>query len=319
MRRLLDKVLKLPSQENLFDIPSLPSDLTFSEFNQRTTRGFLARKLSQYLDLTDEEGNRLCYQSLRESSFLQSDNDSEFLLQLSEKMMKWHEQQQDVQKEIEELEIKNHLKNALLKAHDMHKQDLFRSSSPQSNHKQVESFKDKDITEWEIYRDVIFAATQGQFLLISEEEISNFATGNVFCEGTIKERTDIPLCRNKAKESLEQLGFSKSKFVGWLLVLSEAITNTIKHAEEGQMTLINDEEKNEVRFLIKDKGPGFPLEELPKKTLLAGYSTKKSMGQGFTLMMKMAKQVLLCTSSTGSTIILVFEADKEKGDLSAGG
>lgn len=227
-------------------------------------------------------------------------------------MLNWHEHKQDVAQKIEGLKQKNNIKNAMLKAYDVHKQDLFLPSPLQVKQESVGSLDQKENSEWEIYRDVIFAATQGQFLLISEEEISKYETGNVFCEGTIKERSDIPVCRNYAKESLEQLGFDKVKSVSWLLVLSEAITNTIKHAEEGKMTLIDDEENNEVRFFIKDKGPGFPLKELPRTTLLAGYSTKKSMGQGFTLMMKMAKQVLLCTSSEGSTIILIFEANKEK-------
>jgi hypothetical protein len=44
------------------------------------------------------------------------------------------------------------------------------------------------------------------------------------------------------------------------------------------------------------------------------------MGQGFTLMMKMTKQVILYTSSEGSTIILRFDSSKEKeGNVNAAG
>jgi anti-sigma regulatory factor (Ser/Thr protein kinase) len=101
--------------------------------------------------------------------------------------------------------------------------------------------------------------------------------------------------------------------MSWILVLSEAITNTIKHAELGKMTLVESVEEEEIRFVIEDNGPGFPLKDLPKNTLLAGCSTKKSMGQGFTLMMKIAKQVILYTSPRGSTIILTFDSTKEVG------
>jgi hypothetical protein len=44
------------------------------------------------------------------------------------------------------------------------------------------------------------------------------------------------------------------------------------------------------------------------------------MGQGFTLMMKMTKQVVLYTSPIGSTLILLFDSAKETGgDLNATG
>jgi anti-sigma regulatory factor (Ser/Thr protein kinase) len=206
----------------------------------------------------------------------------------------------------------------MLKAYDMHKQDLFASANMKE--RTITEVKEEEVTKWTVYRDVIFAATQGKFLLITEEEVRNYRVGNILCEGIIKERSDIPACRNKAKDSLEHKVTNKAKIMSWLLVLSEAITNTIKHAEEGTMTILEDEEASEIRFIIEDKGPGFPLKDLPKTTLLAGYSTKRSMGQGFTLMMKMTKQVVLYTSPIGSTLILLFDSAKETGgDLNATG
>jgi phosphoglycerate-specific signal transduction histidine kinase len=66
-----------------------------------------------------------------------------------------------------------------------------------------------------------------------------------------------------------------------------------------------------VNVLVEDIGPGFPLKLLPNTTLMAGYSTKKSLGQGFTLMMKMIEQVLLSTVPyEGSTLILIFTREE---------
>ncbi|ERN54642.1 ATP-binding protein [Alkalihalophilus marmarensis] len=95
--------------------------------------------------------------------------------------------------------------------------------------------------------------------------------------------------------------------MNWLLVISEGITNIIKHAEEGRVTLYRCIEREELYAVIEDKGPGFPLDRLPNMTLFAGYSSKESLGQGFTLMTKMTKRVLLYTSPIGSTIILTFD------------
>nr|WP_275695532.1 ATP-binding protein [Fredinandcohnia sp. SECRCQ15] len=196
----------------------------------------------------------------------------------------------------------------MLKAFAIYKNELFQSPIETV----VLGPTTRNDEKWEVYRDVVFAATQGRLLLISEDEVNRYKEGNILCERTIKDRSDIPTCRNIVKSCLENREISNSQIMSWLLALSEAITNTIKHAEEGKMTLIEDLEKNEIRFVIDDNGPGFQLDELPRATLLAGYSTKKSMGQGFTLMMKMAKQLLLYSSPKGSILILVFDMVKEK-------
>jgi anti-sigma regulatory factor (Ser/Thr protein kinase) len=277
-------------------------------------RGFLARKIAQYLGLNITEGDTLFYHSLTQTSFIPATTNEEekieCILQLSELMLKWNEKQQDILKKIKYLNINVDIQNAMVKAYAIFEKDLFSQSTLLLEQENVIIFQ-KEQSKWEVYRDVIFAATQGRFLLISEEEVSNYYEGLVFCEGIINDRSDIPKCRNLAKVSLEHKGFDKAKVMSCLLVLSEAITNTIKHAEKGKMTLVESEQNNEIRFVIEDRGPGFSLKELPKATLLEGYSTKKSMGQGFTLMMKMAKKILLFTSPKGSTLILTFDTSKK--------
>lgn len=302
-------ILKNSSETTSQQLPSLPSDLSYSEFTFKTTRGFLAKKIDQYTGMNNSEGDELFYHSLTKSSFnhLNNENRIERILYLSELMLKWHDQQIDLVNQINNLPINNDLKNAMFKAHSIYKKEIF---SPMPDLLKPYELQQNQ-SEWEVYRDVIFAATQGQFLLITEEEVNQYKEGKVFCQGKVKERSDIPACRNLAKATLEQKGFNKTKMMSWLLVLSEAITNTIKHAEGGKMTLIENDKNSEIRFVIEDKGPGFSLKELPETTLMAGYSTKKSMGQGFTLMMKIAKQVLLCTSTNGSTIILTFDSRPE--------
>jgi anti-sigma regulatory factor (Ser/Thr protein kinase) len=311
MRRLLEKVFKEPIQDK--KAPSLPLDLTYKEVNYRTKRGFLAKKLCHYTGLEAAEGDDVFYSSLVCKVCEENSEDHEFFLFLSERMLLWAEEGLDIRERILRMKIKSDIQNAMLKAYEMFKEDLFVSE------KNVKSPKPPEWEKWKVYRDVIMASTQGKFLLISEQELLGFKKGRVFCEGEIKQLSDIPDCRHKARDSLEALGYDDSTTMGWLLVLSEAITNTIKHGEEGRMTLIEDKDQNEIRFIIEDRGPGFSLKELPKTTLLAGYSTKKSMGQGFTLMMKMSKQVSLYTTSEGSTIILSFNREEPSGKMNQTG
>ncbi|MFS0687686.1 ATP-binding protein [Sporosarcina sp. 179-K 8C2 HS] len=315
MRRLFGKVFKDFSKVNDQPVMSLPSELEFTDINSMTKRGFLAKKLSKYVGLgTDRtQGDYLFYLSFSKKTFHNPDNENELVLFLSELMLKWSEQNEDIPLQINQLDVENETQNAMLKAFEIYKKDLFRVPDPSDKkHEMSKLSRHPDEGKWEVYRDVILAATQGKFTLLRKDEINGYIAGDVFCEGTIKNRSDIPKCRNRAKESLESKDLAKTQIMSWLLVLSEAITNTIKHAEEGKMTLIENVENNEIRFVIEDKGPGFLLSDLPQMTLLAGYSTKKSMGQGFTLMMKMAKHVALHTSQTGSTIILTFDSSKEK-------
>lgn len=309
MRRLFDKFFKDSSSEKEQPFAmSLPSETAFKDLQQMTKKGFLAKKFYEYSGGDNAQGDSVFYLSFAKKSFEDPGSDEEVFLYLSELMIDWNEQNLNVPQKIEQLDVKNDVQNAMLKAYEIFKNELF---IPTHTVKQAPP-EQTDDGKWEVYRDVILAATQGKFLLIKEDEVQSFKKGIVFCEDTIKHRSDIPNCRSLAKESLESMQLNKTQIMSWLLVLSEAITNTIKHAEEGKMTLIEDAQKNEVRFVIEDKGPGFNLQDLPKMTLLEGYSTKKSMGQGFTLMMKMTKRVTLYTSPQGSTIILHFDLGNEK-------
>ncbi|QPA32831.1 ATP-binding protein [Anoxybacillus caldiproteolyticus] len=300
------------NHSSLFCTPDLP----LSELLYRTKRGFLARKLGQYIGMNSKDTELFLYDSLINKTFKNASTDeARYLLYLSESLLEWGRSGEDIPAKVNTLNQNTDIINAMLKAYDIYKDELFgdlaqsEKEEPRTPEQQVVSDE-----KWEVYRDVIYAATQEKFLLIKEEEIEQFKKGKVVCEEEVKTRSDIPKCRNLVKEIFEEMGISKSVAMSWLLVVSEAITNIIKHAEEGKMTLVKDELTNELRFIVEDKGPGFSVKELPKTTLLAGYSTKKSLGQGFTLMMKIAKKILLFTSPRGSTLILIFELEEGKGE-----
>jgi anti-sigma regulatory factor (Ser/Thr protein kinase) len=293
----------------LFRIP----DLSLSELLYRTKRGFLARKLAQYIGISSRDADRLFYDSLRTKTFKDGSGDeAEYVLYLSELLLEWGNSGNDIVPKINALNENTTIVNAMLKAYDIHKDELFGGLAHPDRRKTFEAGIDDE--KWEIYRDVIYTATQRKFLLIKEADIEPFREGQILCKAEIHTRSDIPKCRDLVKKAFEVMGISKSVAMSWLLAVSEAVTNVIKHAETGEMALIKDELGGELRLIVKDKGPGFALKELPKATLLSGYSTKKSLGQGFTLMMKIAKKILLCTSPRGSTLILIFqlgEGEKE--------
>lgn len=163
-----------------------------------------------------------------------------------------------------------------------------------------------DITEeWQVYRDVIYASTLGKFLLIDQQEVEQYTCGNLLVEVPIQEKEDVPKSRAIAEQFLKEKEIDKSKIMSYKLIISEGVTNILKHANYGKMRLYEDQML--LRVVIEDKGSGLPLKLLPQTTLMAGFSTQNSLGHGFSLMLKIAKRVLMHTSSSGTTLILELD------------
>ncbi|WP_157796456.1 ATP-binding protein [Bacillus sp. FJAT-45037] len=271
----------------------------FIRRNSRTMKGDRTRHLT-YRELEDELKRE--YLAHQISLYYRS-NDST-IMYWSEQMLQWANEGCDIPRSIQSSDVIEEMREAMYKAYKKNRADLFASQKDQTRKKFILTTSE---ARWKIYRDVIYAATQGKLLLCSAEEVQVPQGHEQIFSGEIKKRSDIPNHRNEVKNLLEQRMVQSSKMMNILLVLSEAMTNVIKHAERGNVAVFLNEESKKMYVIVEDSGPGFPLESLPKKTLLAGYSTKKSLGQGFSLMMRMTKEVLLHTSPTGSTIVLMFD------------
>lgn len=61
---------------------------------------------------------------------------------------------------------------------------------------------------------------------------------------------------------------------------------------------------NVLKVYVRDTGDGIKLEDLPRSTLLAGYSSRKSLGQGLNILLKFMDRVFLSTNSQGTTLVL---------------
>ena len=87
----------------------------------------------------------------------------------------------------------------------------------------------------------------------------------------------------------------------------EAATNTIKHAVDG--TWQAGRSARGVWVRVSDSGGGIKSSELPHALFKKGYSTKISLGLGFTLMLGLADQVKLSTGPRGTTIQMFKQFD----------
>lgn len=287
-------------------------DSSLKELLYHAEIGSLAYRIGHHLEKDERVSKEAFFQSLK--SCRTTENESDELLSYAKLLYDWIESGEDVNEKLTENHFSIQVEEVMLQTFKEYKNVLKKRKSILGRwEKSKQTDKAKYGSEWKVYRDVMHAATQRKFLLIDEEEAFHFLNkGHILFHGKVRERKDIPTCREAAKESLENASFSSLRLNSLLLVISEATTNIIKHAEEGEVAVTECEDS--LHIIVKDKGPGYVLEDLPNTVLMAGYSTKKSLGQGFTLMMKIVDQIQLALTSDGSILVLSF-ALKEEGNM----
>lgn len=321
MKHFFDKMFRPPlkNSETLAVLPPLPAYLTRHEAQEKAVIGWIARRIGQLLPLDAEEMDLLFYTAFSYPFGDKRESEFDTILYFAEHLVHQGTSDGNVIEQVSDMMLTSRLETCLTRVAEEYHRDLSQDAKSQNATRQndVSAYAPSDTMGdgwdqrvWQVYRDVIYAASQKKFLLITDQEVQQYLMGNIYLEMEIKERTDITKCREHANQVFSALEPNPSLIMSRLLVISEAVTNILKHAEYGKMTLVEDEQS--IRAIIQDKGPGFSMDDLPNATLLAGYSTKKSLGQGFTLMMKMSDQVLLSTSPQGSTVILIFNKSQGK-------
>lgn len=154
-----------------------------------------------------------------------------------------------------------------------------------------------------IYRDVLLAVTQEQLVLADGDELAEVLKyGKLKLELNVNEKNDLPGVRENVSKLLDELTVDKTLQKKFILCVSETVSNMLKHANGGIVqVLVND--KN-IWFVARDNGPGIKLRDIPKATLRKGFSTKKSLGLGFSILLELLPRVYLETHEHGTTVVL---------------
>lgn len=170
-----------------------------------------------------------------------------------------------------------------------------------------EEIRRKDNAIRQAYIDVLDAVTGGRLIIMTPDEVSA-ALGKMVGESIpIRGYEDLGVMRAALADILQNnfQGFDQAHEV--ICAAGEAAANTVKHAGGGSMQVRRYKggpSKDKLQIVINDQGEGIDFKILPKATLLSGFSTKKSLGIGFSIMLEMADRVLLSTDTNGTTLVI---------------
>lgn len=150
------------------------------------------------------------------------------------------------------------------------------------------------------YRDVIRSVTNDKLRLVDRSEIPNEGTTRM--EGALETPEEDRAARKAVRTVATKAGMSQEDVQQLTLAVGEATTNTVRHATGGRFTIYTTDDRVIVR--VADSGPGISTENLPATLLQAGFSTKISLGMGYTLMLQLVDRVFLTTGPEGTVIQL---------------
>lgn len=163
--------------------------------------------------------------------------------------------------------------------------------------------REEEIRRRQVYKDVIYAVTNGKLLIMEREDLTKHALeGSEIASLKITEPVDVGKARNTVEKIAKEIKLPEARIYDLVVCVSEAATNVIKHAKTGQMQVKKTKEK--LQIWVEDEGPGIDFSQLPTFTLRKGFSTKPSLGYGFTILLELSDQLLLCTTSQGTTVVL---------------
>lgn len=153
----------------------------------------------------------------------------------------------------------------------------------------------------EFYTQVVRAVTGGKLHLIDAEDLPPM--GEIQFSVGLEDPENYGRLRQQLREAAAAVGFDEEQVADLVLATGEAVTNAIKHAVRGVTEVSINEEQIMVR--VRDNGHGIRSEDLPDTLFQAGFSTKISLGLGYTLLFQLVDRIWLVTGPSGTTLQLL--------------
>lgn len=152
------------------------------------------------------------------------------------------------------------------------------------------------------YRETILSVTEGKLNVCETTSVKPYLS-NTQIKIDANKASEVGQARKEVELFCISQGLSGDKLSDFMVGVGEAITNALKHGHRG--CVYAGKTGDEVWVGVKDHGPGIESLILPRAVLRRGFSTKPSLGLGYSIMLDVADRILLNTGAHGTTIILI--------------
>jgi|GEM_PF-1117967 len=169
----------------------------------------------------------------------------------------------------------------------------------------VRDITDRKRTEAEkraFYRQTIMSVTDGKLLICDADDVDPYLL-EAQVSIDVTQAIDMVKARRATETVCSNAGLTGSRLDDFMIAAGEAITNAIKHATSARAYA--GARDGTVWIGVADNGPGIDSLILPEAVLRRGFSTRPSLGLGYSIMLGVADQVLLDTGPTGTKVVLV--------------
>lgn len=151
------------------------------------------------------------------------------------------------------------------------------------------------------YRETIMAVTGGKFELGDPEDAVEWVRLSEL-SAPVRKASDLSTVRRSVVAYCREKGLSVQASADFELAIGEALANAVKHGGGGRVKAGFRE--GEVWVAVTDRGSGIDTFTLPQVALTPGFTTKASMGLGYTLILEVCDHVDLATGPSGTTVLM---------------
>ncbi len=165
----------------------------------------------------------------------------------------------------------------------------------------------------QFYRETILSVTDGKLNICDPPELRPYLSKAII-KMEVRDASHVGPARKVLEQYFSQNELTGERLSTFIIAVGEAITNAVKHGEYGRV--YGGTKDGAVWAGVTDNGSGIESLVLPRATLMRGFSTKPSMGLGYSIMLEIADRILLKTGRNGTTVILLKNIEKQETQLS---
>lgn len=166
----------------------------------------------------------------------------------------------------------------------------------------IDDRKQAEADKRKFYRETILSVTDGKLIVCDVDEMEPYIASASF-NSDLRNTSDLAAIRGELRGFFAESGLSGDRLADFMGGVGEVTANAVKHADGGLVFAGTSDDT--VWMGVADQGTGIEQLTLPRAVLFRGFSTKPSLGVGYTVILDVSDRVMLSTGRQGTTAILL--------------